>query len=82
MTKEIKAPKPWEITLSQGLDIILPVAKLANAIYICILLFASSIIWPKIILLAVVGIALGFAHSNIQKLLLQAVNDDNNKGGE
>ena len=82
MEVDIKAPKPWEVLLSRVLNVVIPFAKLANFAYIVLLLFASSIVWPKVVLAAFIGLALGFAHKNVQGVISQVVKNGNSEGGE
>ena len=70
-------PKPWEISLSRGLSLILPFTQIGVFVYMVVLLCASVIIWPQIGILLILLVAIGFCYKNVQGVLGRVTDDTN-----
>lgn len=79
---EAKAPKPWEISLCRGLDVILSVSKLLNLLVLAMTMLNTPIIWPRAITFIVLSVALYQAHKHVQGVLTYRKKNDDSISGE
>ena len=72
-------PKPWEIALSKGLNLLLPPAQIGSIGYMVFLMCASPVFWSGVGIMAAITLSIQLCYNNV-KALLGRVTDD--KSGE